>query len=297
MRVAVIGSSGQLGRDLMAMGRQSRLDVIGLAHDEVDVTAPESIREALVRTNPQVVVNCAAYVRVDECEQSVEQAFAVNAVGAFHVARAAAVIGALCTYISTDYVFDGEKKQPYTEDDVPNPINVYGASKLTGEFLTKQGGGAWLIVRVSSLFGKGGARAKGGNFIDSILAKAAAGEELQVVDDLRISPTYTRHAAQALIQLISERSTGTLHLANSGATTWYKFAEAALRLAGLGQYQIKSISSHQVARRARRPLNSALSTRYVTGSTSGLPPWEAALEEYLRERNAVVETSSRNPPY
>src|SRR5882724_11288569 len=117
MRVAIVGSTGQLGRDLTAVARQSQLDVIGLGHEEVEVVSPESINAALVQIRPQVVVNCAAYVRVDECERHVEKAFAVNAIGAHHVARAAASIGALCVYISTDYVFDGEKREAYTEDD------------------------------------------------------------------------------------------------------------------------------------------------------------------------------------
>jgi len=281
---------------MMAIARPSHLDVVGLSHEEVEVTSPESINAALVRIRPQAVLNCAAYVRVDECEQHVEKAFAVNAMGALHVARTAAAIGALCVYISTDYVFDGEKREAYTEDDAPNPINVYGASKLAGEFLTKQSGARCLIVRVSSLFGKGGSRAKGGNFVDSMLAKAAAGEELRVVDDLCISPTYTRHAARALVQLIREGLTGTLHLTNSGMTTWYRFAEAALRLAGLGGHSIHAISSQGVRMPARRPRNSALTTRYLGRFASEMPPWQDALEEYVRDRTVTSSQPPRSDP-
>ena len=293
MNVLVLGSAGQLGQDVMAAAAAARLDTVGLTHADVEVTDPESVRAAILAARPSAVVNCAAYVRVEECELEVTTAFAVNAAGALHVARAAAAADALCVYISTDYVFDGEKVDSYTKDDVPSPINVYGASKLAGEVLTRQASRRSLIVRVSSLFGHGGSRAKGGNFVDKILAQADAGRELCVPSDVHISPTYSKHAAEALVQLLVTATTGTVHLVNSGHTTWYGLASTALRLAGFESRRITPLVSHETPSGVRRPRNSSLATRHREGPASRLPPWEVALSEYVRERQSARSTMSK----
>ena len=281
-RVAVIGSTGQLGHDLVeALGGTDRFEVVALDHGQIECADSDSVRAALLPLKVQVVINCAAFVRVDDCESQAREAFAVNALGALYVARAAAESGAKCVYIGTDYVFDGAKESPYLESDVTAPINVYGVSKLAGEHLVRQTTPDWLIVRVASLFGKIGARGKGGNFIETILAKARKGESLKVVDDILISPTYARDAAQAIAQLVAADVSGIVHAANSGVCTWYEFAKAALELCQLSAL-IEAVPSSLFPTPARRAKNSALATARLSQEFNiTMPHWRDALRAYL----------------
>jgi dTDP-4-dehydrorhamnose reductase len=207
----------------------------------------------------------------------------VNAVGAFNIAKSCAEIDALCVYISTDYVFDGTKETPYVESDAPNPINVYGTSKLAGEYLVRQAAPRWLIVRMASLFGKTGARGKGGNFIETILAKAKAGEPLRIVNDMRMSPTYARDAARGVGGLAEADARGIVHLTNDGDCTWYEFAKQVFDFIGLPA-SIDALSSTEYPSRAHRPKNSALESKR---SLVMLRPWQDALKAYLIEKGHV----------
>src|SRR5207247_2175655 len=184
------GGGGQLGSALVAALRDTEgYHISALTRDDIDVTNPDSVRTALQHARSDIVVNCAAFVRVDDCEDHPEAAFLVNAVGALYVARGCRESNALCVYISTDYVFDGQKGAPYTEEDCPRPLNVYGASKLAGETLVQQACPRSLVVRLASVFGATGARSKGGNFVEAIIAKAQRADPIRVVDDIRMSPT------------------------------------------------------------------------------------------------------------
>jgi len=232
-----------------------------------------------------MVINCAAYVRVDDCEVHAREAFEVNAIGAGNVARACAAVEALCVYISTDYVFDGSKGSPYVESDPTRPINVYGASKVAGEHLVQQAAPHSLIVRTSSLFGKTGARGKGGNFVETIVAKAKAGETLRVVDDMTMSPTYARDAATALVELIKTKADGIVHLTNDGACTWYELAKQIVDIIGL-HAAIDPVSSKEYPTRARRPENSALRSEHAA---VGLRSWQDGVRAYLFEKGYGVE--------
>ena len=284
MRVAIIGSRGQLGTDVVGTFREAGHQVTPLSHAEIEVTDRDNVRETLRDHRPQAVVNCAAYVRVDQAEVEPEATFQVNAVGALHVARACAELIALCLYISTDYVFDGDKGEPYIEEDMPRPINVYGASKLAGGHLVRQACSQFLIVRVSSLFGRAGA---GGNFIEAILAKARAGEHLKVVDNIRISATSTSNAAPAIVRLGEKNTTGVVHVANSGLCTWYVLAEKAVELCNISA-TIEPVSSSATPCRASRPRNSALDgTRAAKLVGYPFPHWEEALERYLQEKGCL----------
>jgi dTDP-4-dehydrorhamnose reductase len=285
-RVAILGSTGQLGTDLVEVLRQdSRFEVIPLGHQEADCTNAAEVRDVIARLRADHVINCAAFVRVDDCEDQPGLAFQVNAVGAFNVARACAAADACCVYISTDYVFDGIKESPYLESDTPNPINVYGASKLAGEYLVRQTVPRWLIVRVASLFGKTGARGKGGNFIETIISKAKAGDTLRVVNDIKVSPTYARDAAAVLRDLLERRARGIVHAANNGCCTWYEFAKKALELCGLA-VPVEPVVSSAFPVRANRPKNSVLSTeRDYPQIGSNSPTWETGLRDYLLEKN------------
>jgi len=284
-RVAVVGAGGQLGTDLVeVLNAGGDYQVFPLGHGEIECTDPASVQKALRETRPDVVVNCAAFVRVDECEDRPEEAFQVNAIGAFHVARAATEVGARGVYVSTDYVFDGEKRSPYVEEDWPRPINVYGASKLAGECLVQQACPQGLVVRMASLFGRAGSRGKGGNFIESILRKAKSGEALRVVDDVRMSPTYARDAAVAVEMLLRQNARGLFHFANAGSCTWYEFARKTLDLVGLPN-ELERISSRDYPAKARRPNDSSLvSTKLGPFLEGGPRSWQEALKAYLVEK-------------
>jgi dTDP-4-dehydrorhamnose reductase len=284
-RVAVIGSRGQLGTDLVDVLRQSGdFDVVPFTHKAGDCTDVDAVRKIMLATCPEIVINCAAYVRVDDCEDHAREAFDVNAIGALNIARACAEIDALCVYISTDYVFDGAKVTPYIESDPTCPINVYGASKLAGEHLVRQAAPRWLIVRSASLFGRAGARGKGGNFVETILAKAKAGEPLRIVNDIRMSPTYSRDLAERLIGLLKSGYEGIIHVTNAGDCTWYEFATRALELTR-SVACVKPVSSGMYLTKAHRPANSALQSER---SLDRVRPWQDALHAYLIEKGLVT---------
>ncbi len=275
MRVAVIGSSGQLGSHLVPILNDANHDVIALQHANIECGDPESVRVVLEPIEPEVVINCAAFTDVDKCQDQPAEAFRVNALGALYVAQVCARIGSLCVYISTDFVFDGEKGEPYTEDDCPNPINVYGASKHAGEVLLRQACPQWLIVRMASLFGKTG------NFVETILRKARMGKSLRVVDDVYMCPTYACDASRALERLVRQRATGMFHLANAGRCSWYELAEKTFEIVRLSP-ALESIPSHEYPYHARRPKDSSLRRRASNdGLDTLLRPWQQALEVYL----------------
>jgi dTDP-4-dehydrorhamnose reductase len=281
LRIIVLGAAGQFGTDLVeVLGHDGGFDVIALSHTDCDCTNENKVAQVIGSLHPETVINCAAYVRVDDCEEHASEAFDVNAIGALNVARACTVANALCAYISTDYVFDGTKPTPYTESDRPNPINIYGASKLAGEYLTRQAALRWLIVRTASLFGKTGARSKGGNFVETIIKKARSREPIKVVNDITTSPTYSRDAANGLVALLHNRATGLFHIANEGTCSWYAFAKTISELAELGSV-IDPVPSSQFFLRARRPKNSALLTE---GRGLQLRSWKDALQAYLVEK-------------
>lgn len=287
MKVAVIGARGQLGSDLVRVFSQADYEVHGLTHDHIEVTDANSVRRALEPLQPDVVINCAAFHRVDECEDQPEAAFQVNSVGAFNVARVCRALEALFVHISTDYVFDGDSPEPYSEGDVARPVNVYGASKLAGEHLVRQEAPAWIIVRVSSLFGEVGASGKGGNFVETILNRARAGQPLRVVADIRMSPTYTLDAARALEALIGKGARGVFHVTNRGACTWYEFASETLKLVGL-DVPVEPIPAVMFPGRARRPFNSALRHENLRAAgIDGLRPWQDALRAYLTAKGHI----------
>jgi dTDP-4-dehydrorhamnose reductase len=284
-RVVVIGATGQLGTDLVnVFSEVGGYEVVGLSHQEIECTDPASVEKRLKTVRPDVVINCAAFVRVDESENHPEETFRVNSLGAFNVARACVEVDAICVYVSTDYVFDGEKGSSYVESDCPRPINVYGVSKLAGEYLVRETCPRWLIARMASLFGRVGSSGKGGNFVETILAKAKAGESLKLVDDIRMSPTYTRDAAQSLERLLREGSQGLFHLVNAGNCTWYEFASKALAVLGLKQ-RIEPVPASDFPMKAHRPKDSSLkSTKLNPSLRKYLRPWEEALESYLLEK-------------
>jgi len=260
--------------------------VRALPEDALDVTNFAAVRDAVADRPPEWVFNLAAFTRVDDCETQTDRAHLVNGLGARNVALACAASGASMVQVSTDYVFDGRALSPYREYDTPAPLSVYGASKLAGERAVREVLPRHVIARTSWLYGAGGP-----NFVDTILAKAAAGERLRVVDDQRGAPTYTEDLAAGLIALAAAGQHGTYHVTNRGSCTWYEFARFVTAEAGLDT-SIEPTDSLAYVRPARRPANSMLSSQlfdHVTGRP--LPDWQDAARRYLRVRAAAPRTA------
>ena len=282
MRILLIGGSGQLGSDLRARAA-GRHEVASPSHAEVDVTEPSSVEGAVRSFAPHAVIDAAAFHKVELCEADPARSFAINAVGAVTVARAAREHGARCVFVSTDYVFDGGSAEGYGEDAIARPINVYGVSKLAGELAVLGACPDGVVVRGSGLFGHAGSSGKGGNFVETMLAKAAAGEAISVVDDQVFAPSATYDMAERILLLIERQAPpGTYHVANAGSCSWYRFARAIFETAGIEADLSPRPAGEQAV---RRPRNSVLlDTR---SATVGLPPsrpWQDALAWYLARR-------------
>lgn len=287
MKITIIGSTGQLGTDLVKALRGQH-EVIGLTHKALEVTDYNSCL-ILKKDRPSIIINTAAFHQTDQCEDEPLKAFFVNAVGARNIARVSKEIEATVTLISTDYVFDGSKKKPYTEDDAPNPINTYGISKLAGELFTKQNPKHY-VLRLSSLFGVAGASGKGGNFVETMMTKAKKNEPLSVVNDMWMTPTYTKDAARVIQEIIEKRLPfGIYHASNQGQCTWFQFAEEIFRLAGLNP-TLKPIRTSQQQTRARRPAFSALKSTKLPKHGIQTREWKEALADYLVEKGHVSRT-------
>jgi len=279
-----------LGRDLASV-LEARHEVAALDRSACDITREDSLPSALDRCRPAVVINCAAYADVDGCELDPERAFAVNAQGAGHVARAAEAAGARLFHISTDYVFDGAKGAPYCEQDAVNPLNVYGQSKLQGERLVLAETDVvprHLVIRTSWLYGLHGA-----NFIETMLAAAQSRRELAVVADQIGSPTWTVHLAQWIQGLLETSAAGVMHVSGSGQCSRYEFAEAIFEQAAAQdlcpRVTLRPATSEQFPRPARRPPYSVLECRRLQQLGLGtLPHWKQGLEEYFALRQKLA---------
>ena len=288
MRVLITGANGQLGSDLCRVLKD--VEVIPLTHADVEITDMNSVKAAFTRHRPDIVINTAAYVRVDDCESNQDKAFLINALGARNVAVAAQELGAKLVHISTDYVFGGESEPrtgPYTEFDFPISPNVYGKSKLAGENLVRHLCAKHFIIRSSGLFGVAGASGKGGNFVETMLRLAKERDELKVVNDQVFSPTYTRDLARKIAQLITTEYYGIFHITNRGSCSWYEFTREIMRLAGL-KTPIIPITSDQYPQKARRPHYSVLDNYHLRLlGMDDTRPWQAALKDYMREKGHI----------
>lgn len=293
MKIAIIGANGQLGSELVRVFGE---EAIPLTHSDLDVTDNDSL-DILRELKPDVVVNTAAYVRVDDAEAEAEEALRVNAIGALNLARFCNEVGALDIHISTDYVFDGAKGEAYLEEDVPNPINVYGLSKYVGEVFTRNYSRDYYIVRLASLYGKAGARGKGGNFVEFMIQKAEKDEEIRVVDDVFMSPTFTKDVAVMLKRfLVLKSGSGVYHMVNDGYCNWYEFTRAIFDIMGW-EVEVKAIKSDELKRLARRPPFSALSNKKLEGLGLKMRDWRGALRDYLiissRQNNHAKENKRK----
>jgi dTDP-4-dehydrorhamnose reductase len=289
MRVLIIGVNGQLGTDLHRTLKD--FEVVPLAHADIEVTDMNSVKKSLKKHKPDVVINTAAFVRVDDCEVEKDRAFLVNALGARNVAVAAQELGARLVHISTDYVFGGEgqlRSTPYSEFDTPVPVNTYGRSKLAGEESIRYLCLRHFIVRSSSLFGVAGASGKGGNFVETILRLAKERDELRAVKDQIFSPTYTKDLARKIAQLIHTEYYGIFHITNKGVCSWYEFTQEILRLAR-SKTPVVPITSDQYPQKAKRPHYSVLDNYHLRLlGMDDLRPWPEALEDYMRTKGHIA---------
>lgn len=293
-RILLLGKNGQVGwelrRTLLPLGR-----VTALGSEDVDLADPGATRAAVRETKPDLIVAAAAYTAVDAAEEEPELAMAVNGTAPGVLAEEAERSGAAIVHYSTDYVFDGGKSEPYTEEDEPSPINVYGETKLAGERAVRDSGAPYLLLRTSWVYGL-----RGKNFLLSILRLAREREELRIVNDQVGAPTWCRAIAETTAQTLAQsrgdfagflrENGGLYHLSAAGQTSWHGFASEILthqEASSLAPTELTPIPTSEYPTPAARPLNSLLSSSRLE-RTSGLtmPPWEKQLELCLGEGDA-----------
>ena len=278
MRLLILGSKGQLGRELLARCQPPGHSAVGVDIDECDITDPAAVDHWLSESEADAVINCAAWTRVDAAETEVDAAYRANATGPRVLAARCEAAGALLIHISTDFVFDGTATAPVDENATPHPLSVYGASKLAGEEEVRRGCRRHQVVRTAWLYGQAGP-----NFVLTILRLAGERDRLRVVSDQRGSPTWTGHLAPALLRLVERGVPGTYHLTNSGETSWHGFAEAVIAEAGRTT-PVDPISTAEYPTPAARPAYSVLSNRaWSLLGEPPLPDWRDGLRAYIAE--------------
>lgn len=278
-RPLILGGGGQLAGEF----RRLVAGATCLDRGQADLTRDGALRDALTRLAPDLVINCAAYNLVDQAEREPAAAFAANALGPGHLAAVCRGLGATLVHVSTDMVFglDGARAFPYGEEDLPGPVNAYGASKLAGEHLVAARGGDHLIVRTCGLYGRLGGATRKASFVDRILARAQSGEALRVVGDQFCTPSAAADVAAGILELLAAGARGRAHLTNAGQCSWHEFAMAILETAGVPA-EVQAIDTADWPGEARRSPYTVL--RAGVREQLGLPPmpdWRDALARFL----------------
>jgi dTDP-4-dehydrorhamnose reductase len=274
MRALITGGGGQLASDLQEiLGDDAR----SYSHAELDIADSGALDRAFGDVKPDVVFNCAAFHNVDVCETEPDSAWAVNV----RAVRDLAGRGAKLVHLSTNYVFDGRREEPYGEDDVPNPRSIYALTKLAGEHAALAYGHGALVVRGAGLYGVHGSASKGGNFVQRMVGRAKEQSQLMMVADQRLQPTFTADLARALIDAVNADASGLLHLTASGACSWFEFTEAIMELAGI-DVPIEPVQTTIGPGQPDRPLNGVLARpRADALGLAPLRPWREALADYM----------------
>ena len=283
MRIVIVGSNGQLGTDLCQVLDAAGHDLIRLAHGDIDIRDQSSVDSVLGGVSHDLVVNTAAFHKVELCEQDAMSSFAVNAVGPRNLALACRKVDSVLVHFSTDYVFGGERDSPYKEDDLPGPLNVYGASKLAGEMMLSLTWPKHFIVRTSGLYGIAGSSGKGGNFVETMLRRASDGQAIKVVDDQVLTPTPTKDLALAMSKLILTKAYGLYHASAEGECSWYDFARQIFNISRL-EVDLARASSREIASAVKRPSYSVLSKSRLRALGITMPDWNKGLAGYLQSR-------------
>jgi dTDP-4-dehydrorhamnose reductase len=290
LKVAITGPDGLLGTELVRECIAAGATVDPLLESECDVTDADGLLRRLGRVSPELVIHTAAYTDVDGAEADPDRAYAVNAFGTFHVCRAAAAVGARVVYLSTDFVFDGTLGRPYTTDDEPRPLQVYGRTKLAGELYVLGHPPGGLVVRTGSLFGPGGP-----GFPDRLCARVTAGGPLTVVNDRWCSPTSATDLAKAVVALAAKADSGVFHLTNTGVLTWYDYALHLVDGLGL-EVEIVPVSAKDYPTPASRPAKVELDRSAAEGLGVVMQPWDRALADYLdRYGDRLRRAAGREP--
>ena len=274
MRALITGGGGQLASDLQELlGADAR----SFSHAELDIADSAALDRAFDEVQPDVVFNCAAFHNVDVCETEPDSAWAVNV----RAVRDLAGRGAKLVHLSTNYVFDGRREEPYGEDDVPAPRSIYALTKLAGEHAALAYGEDALVVRGAGLYGVHGSASKGGNFVQRMVTRAREQGSLKMVADQRLQPTYTADLAKGLIDAVNADATGLLHLTASGACSWFEFTEAIMQLAGI-DVPIEPVQTTIAPGQPDRPLNGVLARpRADAVGLAELRLWRDALADYM----------------
>jgi dTDP-4-dehydrorhamnose reductase len=282
MIVAVIGANGQLGADVVRAFREAGDAVCALTHADIDIVNLDALSAKLEALSPQLIVNTAAMHHVEKCEQAPGAAFSTNALGARHLALVARTINATLAHISTDYVFDGMKHAPYEEGDLPKPLNIYGNTKLAGEYFVQTIAPKHWILRTSALYGKAPCRAKGGlNFVELMLKLGREKGRVRVVDDEFVSPTFTAELAEQVVTLSRSDANGLFHATAEGSCSWFEFAHEIFSISGI-QVALEAATPGEFPAKVPRPKYSVLENRALKDQgLNRFSPWRDGLKRYL----------------
>ena len=281
MKILLIGGSGQLGSDLLRNNRD--FEIVAPGRDRLDLERLESAAGLMTDLRPDLVVNCAAFHNVSLCEEQAEMAFRVNCVAVRNLAALCVQYGARFLTFSTDYVFGGEQRAPYREEDRPGPLQIYGISRLAGEYAALSAAPEnAVIVRTCGLYGRAGSRSRGGNFVDHRIADAHAGKSTEISCDQTVCPTSTDDLSKALLKLIGQPGLagGIYHLVNEGECTWYEFTKSIFAHIGTST-ELRPVDRHGRTGTMRRPLYSVLANTRGRALGVVLPLWQDALKRYL----------------
>ncbi|MEN6321450.1 MAG: dTDP-4-dehydrorhamnose reductase [Syntrophaceae bacterium] len=276
MKILILGYKGMLGSDLVLRLIGSH-DVIGRDIEDFDIASADACEHIISDAEPDVVINAAAYTDVDGCESNKELCFSVNAEGVKNIAVICKDKGIKIVHFSTDYVFNGKKETPYLEDDLCDPINVYGCSKLAGEQYLQQYSNNYLLIRSSWLYGRNGK-----NFVRTIVEKARTEKSLKIVDDQVGSPTFTWDLARAVQLLVEGQYNGIFHITNRGHCSWYEFAQKIVKFSSANDVAVYPITSDVLSRPANRPSYSVLGCRkFIESTGKTMRYWQVALGDFI----------------
>ncbi|MCK4758817.1 MAG: dTDP-4-dehydrorhamnose reductase [Candidatus Aminicenantes bacterium] len=285
MKIAIIGADGQLGSDLVKTLEGN--DVFPLLYPDLDITKPERTKNILSQLSLEFVINTAAFHRVDECEDDPVSAFEVNALAVRNLSLICKELDLTLVHFSTDYVFDGKKETPYVEEDPPHPLNVYGVSKLAGEYFVRTILKRYFLIRTCGLYGEAGCWGKGSNFVDTVISLGKKNDTLKIVNDQIVTPTSTAELALKIKELIRTQHYGLYHLTNEGQCTWFEFTETIFSLVRESP-NLLPVDSESYGARALRPPYSVLENRKAKKvGLNEFSHWKDALKQYLKKKGYI----------
>jgi dTDP-4-dehydrorhamnose reductase len=290
--VLITGGGGQLASDLHELLGDRAL-VRAPGRSELDITDDAAVEAAFEDAPPAVVFNCAAFHNVEVCEREEDRSFEVNARAVKRLAECCADAGATLVHVSTNYVFAGDRPEPYTEQDAPSPRSIYALSKLAGEYAALAYCPDALVVRSGGLYGRHGSASKGGNFVQRMLARANEQGRLKMVADQRLTPTFTADLAGSLVEAVETGVRGLLHVTNGGSCSWHEFTVEIMDIAGV-DVPVEAVTTTRPPGGADRPRNGVLSIERARGEgLTPLRPWRDALEDYMLSAGLAAEPSAR----